>query len=152
MTDNQLIAMIHIAKSATKVCPNCNSYVIENKTCPNCCSHNLQPLDKAKYRELLKSLTAVESTKFMDHREKEKVYHFFIELGFKPKISPYQAGRRRTIGIILNMAKERLGTSWDARLRGFTKSKTGHEELRKCSDQELRMIIGWLRRTKITEV
>lgn len=144
MTRNELIALIHIAKNQMRICGDCNTLT----TNMVCCEGETGKFTQPDYRLLLKQITAKESTRFMNMAELEKVYSLFKKAGFEPKLTPYKAGRKRTINIILSMAGAKLGPDWDTRLKAFTKAKTGKELLYKCSDKELRMIIGWLRRIK----
>lgn len=149
----ELIKMIHVAKANTRECSFCGKVTVEG-ACPECREYTM-PLSEPRYRRILRDLTGKESTKFMADDELEKVYSLFKEAGFSPLVRgedevarEYYKSRKKTIGVILSLAKKNLGQSWEERLEGFVFSKTGKKKLYELDDNQLRQVVGWLRRSE----
>lgn len=150
----KLIKLIHIAKSNVMECCFCGRLSIHG-ACPVCLEYTV-PLSDERYRQILKDVTGKESTRFMDEDELQKVYSVFTAAGFAPIDKKeldsveraYQDGRRKTIGVALRLAKQTLGSDWENRLEGFVFSKTEKKKLYQLDDNQLRMVVGWLRRRK----
>ncbi len=155
MDRKKLTAMIHIARANAVICPKCGHIQFSETTCTTCRSAAMAMTD-SEYRRYLKRITGKESARFMDDTELDKVYQFFCLAGFRPKPrnpdpikEEHKISRKKTMGIILNLAREQLSGDWEKRLEGFIKEKTqGKTRLYQCTDTELRQIIGWLRRKK----
>lgn len=162
MTRKDYIKLIHIARNMTFRCPACGKLISkEMNISPVCndCGLTLEPLSDADYRKLLSNITGKESSKFLADEELEKVYQLFISCGFRPRTESridqiehdYQEGRRKTISIILSEARRTLGPSWQYRLEKFIASKNnGQTMLYKLPDNQLRQILGWVRRNAKT--
>lgn len=160
MTKKEYIQMIHIARSKAVVCPACGKIRCsdEGKAPTVCgdCGIDMEPMTDAKYRSILLAITGKDSSKSLDEDGLEKVWQVFTTAGFKPRTGSsidqvkvdWNAGRRKTIGVIMSEAKRTLGPSWEYRLEKFVASKNdGETRLYRLSDAALRQVIGWIRRS-----
>jgi hypothetical protein len=77
---------------------------------------------------------------------------FFDKAGFSALPHPLsvKAAERRaragTVWRIRERAQAVLGPSWQARVHGFMVSKLGKTQFDELTDDELRMVIGWINR------
>ena len=56
--------------------------------------------------------------------------------------------RKKLIAVIFSEGKKVFGeTEAKARIEGFVEKKTVNKYLTNCSEEQLRMVIGWIRRT-----
>ena len=151
MERKAIIREIHIRKQVASECVCCKS-VYFGIGCPACGSTLSRELSEDRYRIFLAEITGKRSCSDMSMEELSAVISQMDKVGW-PEYAElerrnHRESRKRTIGIIIASAKNALGESWEERLCGFMAAKIGKERLWSCTDNELRMLIGWLRRTE----
>lgn len=142
---------VHQMKAKLRVCLGCGRWHYKD-VCPACLSESWRAIEDDEYRNMLESLTGKRSCAEMDAAELQRIEFKFQNCGW---VDTGQAShfvtmaKRRLIGVIFTEGQRAFGPdACKARIEGFLESKTGNRKLIKASDEELRMVIGWLRRAQ----
>ena len=150
MSRSQMISKIHEMKSKLRRCSGCGRWHYK-PICPECLSPEWRLMDDVEYRTILAKLTGKLSCSVLDDEDLQRVFDEFRSYGWlnvrQGRISMAKA-RKKLIAIIFSEGKKVFGeTEAKARIEGFVEKKTGNKYLTNCSEEQLRMVIGWIRRT-----
>lgn len=150
MSRSQMISKIHEMKSKARRCSKCGR-LHYRPICPQCLSPEWRLMDEGEYRSILARLTGKLSCSVLDDEDLQRVLDEFKSYGWldvrQGRISMAKA-RKKLIAIIFSEGKKVFGeTEAKARIEGFVEKKTGNKYLTNCSEEQLRMVIGWIRRT-----
>lgn len=150
MSRSQMISKIHEMKSKARRCSKCGR-LHYRPICPQCLSSDWRKMDDGEYRSILARLTGKLSCSVLDDEDLQRVLDEFKSYGWldvrQGRISMARA-RKKLIAIIFSEGKKVFGeTEAKSRIEGFVEKKTGNKYLTNCSEEQLRMVIGWIRRT-----
>lgn len=146
----KLIGLIHQQKAKAKVCDICKKVFFSDK-CPDCQAGGHRIRDE-EYRSFLQLYAGKTSCSQMDEIELKMVATAFDDLGYrgywKRRSEEHRRRQTQTIHIIKKEAARVLGEFWADRLDGFVDKVIKKDSLYELDDNELRQVIGWLRRLK----
>lgn len=150
MGRREIISNIHEMKSKVKVCLNCGRRHYK-PICPVCLSPSWRKMEDDEYRALLVQKTGRMSCSDLDEEDLQIIKDEFRAYGWvdirEGRISMAKA-RKKLIAVIFSEGKKVFGeTEAKARIEGFLEKKTGNKYLSSCSEDQLRMVIGWIRRS-----
>lgn len=149
MGRREKIIHIHQMKAKLHKCLSCGCYHYKD-ICTKCASPSWITIEDDEYREILTSLTGKSSCSDMDEFELQRIEFKFQSFGWVDTSQgryAMTAARRRLIAIIFTEAQMIFGDEkHKARIEGFVEKKTGNKRLDHCSEDQLRMVIGWIRR------
>lgn len=151
MGRKETIGKIHEMKSKIRVCANCGRMHYK-PICPKCLSPSWHLMDDGEYRTVLCRLTGNLSCSMLDDESLQRVYDEFRSYGWvdirEGRISLAKA-KKKLISVIFSEGKKLFGENeYKARIEGFVEKKTGSKYLSSCSEDQLRMVIGWIRRSE----
>lgn len=143
---NTLIKLIHIAKAKARTC-NCGRLSFE-PVCPQC-GKPTQRIPDFWYRSILESMGGADTCSMIDTEGLQKVMDTFDKAGFsslsKPK--PQKRTEAQQLYIVRREASKLLGEHWEDRLNGYVWKKFGRDSYSDCAYEEIRDVIGFVRRT-----
>lgn len=146
-----LIARIHIAKAKALNCEKHGLFFSKSGCCPKCGELG-GSLPDYLYRQILLATGGYDSCRHMDEKDLEAVMGFMDEAGFSkawPHETPKKAMEKANevlIRRIFQLGWIVFGKGYAERINGFVKKCIEKESIYGCDQNELRKIVGWIRR------
>lgn len=145
------MARIHIAKAKALICDRHGLFFARSGCCPRCGAIG-GSLPDYLYRQILLAAGGFDSCRHMDEKDLEAVMRLFDDAGFArawPHETPQTAidkANKALIRRIFQLGWIVFGKGYAERISGFVRKCIGKESIYGCDQNELRKVVGWIRR------
>ena len=155
MNRNKMVSIIHMQRNQCIICNLCGKPISKTGLC-SCAATTGHVMSDSEYRRFLIQQTGKRSCSEMSDVELQQVIDAFRALGcssiWEEQKRQHRESRKKTMAIINSISKDLFGAEREYRLLGFLEAKCKKTELYKCSDKELRQVLGWLRKVRQSQL
>lgn len=155
MNRKKMVGIIHTQRNQCIICNVCGNPISKVGLC-SCKNTTGHVMTDSEYRIFLLHQTGKRSCSEMSDMELQQVIDAFRAVGcssmWDEQKRKHKESRRKTMAIINTLSRDLFGHDREKRLLGFLEAKCKKSELHKCSDRELRQVIGWLRKLRQSQL